>query len=740
MTGYPVSFVAELEEAQLVIAAHSGEILHCNEAAANLLGVAASTLSGEQWTRALHCEAGAASVLAHAAQAGRHVSLPPFILRAAPGRAAPGRAEPGHKPQGEEIAVGGVLLPQHNSGSAICRVLLWPLLTESQLDQYGAPAPSDTLAVLGVDQLRYDSQWGERETAQLMAEIRSSLLEIVRSADSVGSPSAATLLITLRDVDIEGARDICRALLSHLRRQHTRPGTATAGARLRIGLAQRRPDNSALSTLLHANNALLHAQHSGSKDPIRAHADDDFKLIAGWTMNTAGIFSEALAAVAPVTAQDGEARAAPAPKKQPPPVAPIERDIEGYVVDNMEGAVDQAIFLARLDIPVAIIGPAGTGKMYVAKIIHEESGGAADMLVSIDCRDLRNRGAANTRIARELVQGEGKTLVFKSPHLLRAEVQLKLARQISSRTLADVSPPCYLPRVKLIALFPDRLETLIRRGELVEPLASAFAGYPINVPPIKDRKQAVLRWAHKILGQEGVLRDRDMKGFTPDAEQAMLLYDWPGNISEMRQCIHDALEKTDKDWLTPVDLGLFTGIDPDGASYLPEPKPFLATVQAQPGEEESYTPSVLEALHVAFGEAVHSLLALNMIKPLGAWLEDELVLAALDRYRGDLRHTGEFLHTKPRNITRWLPKIQAREEERNGSALWQNPRRLLREWVRESAQTDESPLVLMAEKLLQHVNEQGGALGAATRAQIMGISTPTYLKRVREIEAGSRGS
>jgi hypothetical protein len=149
---------------------------------------------------------------------------------------------------------------------------------------------------------------------------------------------------------------------------------------------------------------------------------------------------------------------------------------------------------------------------------------------------------------------------------------------------------------------------------------------------------------------------------------------------------------------------------------------------------------VLESLHVAFGEAVHSLLALSMVKPLGAWLEDELVLAALDRYRGDLRQTGEFLHTKPRNITRWMPKITAREEERNGSALWQNPRRLLREWVRESAQTDESPLLAMASRLMAHVNEQGGSLGAATRAQIMGVSTPTYLKRVRETEESSRGS
>ena len=100
----------------------------------------------------------------------------------------------------------------------------------------------------------------------------------------------------------------------------------------------------------------------------------------------------------------------------------------------MEGAVDQAIFLAKLDIPVAIIGPAGTGKMYVARIIHEESGGATDMLVPIDCREFRSRSAANTRIARELAQGEGKTLVFKSPHLMNAEVQLKLAaRSVRAR-------------------------------------------------------------------------------------------------------------------------------------------------------------------------------------------------------------------------------------------------------------------------------------------------------------------
>jgi hypothetical protein len=111
-------------------------------------------------------------------------------------------------------------------------LLLWPLLDEQQLNASGAIAPSGTLAVLGVDQLRYDAQWGVRETERLMDEIRSSLQEIVRTADTVGAVSVASIIVVLHDMDIEGAQDICRALLSHLHRIHTRPGTVIADASL----------------------------------------------------------------------------------------------------------------------------------------------------------------------------------------------------------------------------------------------------------------------------------------------------------------------------------------------------------------------------------------------------------------------------------------------------------------------------------------------------------------------------
>ena len=237
--------------------------------------------------------------MTHAVQAGRRVTLPPFILR---------------RQDGTQIVVGGMLLASTLEPSF--SLLLWPLLDEQQLSVSGAIAPSGTLAVLGVDQLRYDAQWGVTETERLMNEMRSSLLEIVRTADTVGAASVASILVVLRDMDIDGAQDICRALLSHLHRIHIRPGTVIADARICVGLAHRSPGVSALSTLLAANNALLQAQCSGAKESIRVATEDDYKLMTGRMMSGAGVLNEHFIASSSVPVVQGVAKASTACRKR----------------------------------------------------------------------------------------------------------------------------------------------------------------------------------------------------------------------------------------------------------------------------------------------------------------------------------------------------------------------------------------------------------------------------------------
>lgn len=709
---------SHLAEALFTVDLATGLVRYCNDNAATLLARPADEICGGAWGDVVDLAPAPRELLLRAARVEHRVTLPPFALRTADG----------------ERVVAGMLMPAGSAASDCVNLLLWPLLHDDHgLETGGA----DVIAIVGVDRLRYTAGEQAGRADVLMRDVIGSLSGIVRSQDSLALTSDSGCVLVMRDVDVQSATDICRALLSHLHRALEPVDGNTPAHRFCIGLAPTGKGRSAMAALVSASHALALVQRDRvAVEPIRVAAPEDGALLAGEALIAGGEYRSISQASGGASRDDAAAPEHEAAATSPPVISPIEKNIEGYVVDNMEGAVDQAVFLAKLDVPVGIIGPAGTGKMYVARVIHEESGGLPDQLVQLDCREFRSRGAAAKAIARELARTEGHTLVFKSPHLMHAEAQVKLARQIATRTRADVSPPQYLSRMKLVALFPEKLEALMRRGELAQPLASVFAGYPIHVPAIKDRKQAVLRWAHKILGQEGLVRDRDMKGFTPDAERAMLNYDWPGNISEMRQVISDALDKTDKDWLTPVDLGLFKGISPDGEPYLPEPKAFLSLGE-EAGDEEVYEPSSLEAVEVALGEAVHNALALNLLKPLGTWLEDDMVLAALDRYRGDVPRAAAFLHTKPRNISRWLPKIEEREEARNTSTLWQRPRRLLWDWVRESGQMEQSPLERMQATLMAQVNEQAGGLSAAKRARIMGVSTPTFLKRMREGEYSS---
>lgn len=401
---------------------------------------------------------------------------------------------------------------------------------------------------------------------------------------------------------------------------------------------------------------------------------------------------------------------------------------DGYVLDNMEGAVDRAAFLAKTDMPIAIVGARGTGKMYVARIVHEEAGGAPGGLVAIDCREFRNREAANHRIDTALRECAGKTLVFKYPHLMCADAQLRLARQLTSRTIADTRPPRTLGRAKFVALLPDAIERLVRKQQLTERLGSVFAGYPIFVPPIRDRQRAVLRWADKILLQECESRGIAPRQFTPEAEQAMLGHSWDGNISEMRQRIVHALETTGGDWVSPADLGLFGEMKPVES---PARQPLLDGFGAEISHIGRYRPSAAEELEQRVAEAVHHVLSTGSDEPLGTWLDDEVVLAVLARCAGQSAKAAKCLHTTSRNIQRWLPRIEERRAQRDDSMYWKSVSEVVGRWVLDIDDHGVDPMGAARGMILRQLETQGMAVSLKARAGILGVSVPTYNKRLK---------
>jgi DNA-binding NtrC family response regulator len=584
-------------------------------------------------------------------------------------------------------------------------------------------SPGDVLAVMSVDQLRYDSAWSLDSTSHLVGELHAALFQLVRGSDQLGQPWGNVLVLALKRTDASEALDLCAAMTSHLQNLlDDRGEDSLQSGRISTALAVCDESSGPLGALLAALNALRRIQCSpDTRQPVWAKAGDVIDLLCS-------AMDQSLVQLGPVAAvsETGPAfQAVPVPR-----TGALETDIDGYVEDNMEGAIDQAVFLSHVDIPIAIVGASGTGKLYIAKTVHREAGGLPEDVSDIDCREFRGRRAALRRIAAELDGGEGKTLVFKSPHQMHPEAQRKLARQISSRVLADTDPPRYLPAMRLIALFPDNIDHLMLHGGLEPALAGVFAGYPIYVPALRDRDRAVLRWAHKILVQESAARDRQMKGFTPDAEQVLQHHSWPGNISEMRRVIAAALDNTDRPWITPVDLGLFAGVGERSVPGKSEPGIYLSLAEEEPAD--GYQSTLQEQVSVALGKALESNLKMDQVKPLGSWLDDEVVLAACEKFRGDVPEAARLLQTRSRNIARWMPSILSRDYERNSSLLWQEPRKLVRSWILDSEVMESPPQQFMQDMLMGHVIRQCEALGVRQRAELMGVSAPTYTKRLQE--------
>lgn len=398
----------------------------------------------------------------------------------------------------------------------------------------------------------------------------------------------------------------------------------------------------------------------------------------------------------------------------------------GYVLDNMEGAVDQARFLAATDMPLAIIGARGTGKLYLAKLYHQASGASPDALRLLDCRECRGRDESWRRLLEAMLAAPGQTLVLKSPQLLHPEVQKRLARLVATRRLPTQDGGDYLPPLRFAALFPASLTALVEAGELQARLASVFAGHPIHVPPLRARPQAILRWAGKILQQESARHGSRLQGYTPEAEQAMRRHQWHGNLSELRQRVVRAMERRpEADWLSAADLQLYEG----GRSAAP------ATLWTLQTAADVLAPSAWEELQIALAELLQAIVAGDCDDlPLGQWLRDELLLASLARYAGVASQAARLVQTSPRNVQRWYPAARQRDVEREACVEWSETRRLIQDWVRGLGLEGESPLLRLESLLLSRLEACSDRLPMARRVGLLGVSRPTYQKRLREYE------
>jgi sigma-54 specific flagellar transcriptional regulator A len=203
--------------------------------------------------------------------------------------------------------------------------------------------------------------------------------------------------------------------------------------------------------------------------------------------------------------------------------------------------------VAPTDATVLILGESGTGKEVIAQAIHRASNRCEKPFVPINCGAIPGElleselfghekgaftGAITARKGRFEMAEKG-TLFLDEIGDMPLPMQVKLLRVLQERTFERIgSNKSITCDVRVIAATHQNLEDRIEEGEFREDLFYRLNVFPIEVPPLRERKEDIpLLLAHLFSRIEA--RGFETPTLDADALRALQYYAWPGNVREL---------------------------------------------------------------------------------------------------------------------------------------------------------------------------------------------------------------
>jgi PAS domain S-box-containing protein len=205
---------------------------------------------------------------------------------------------------------------------------------------------------------------------------------------------------------------------------------------------------------------------------------------------------------------------------------------------------------------VLVLGESGVGKELVAHAIHTQSPRADGPLVKVNCASIPKElfeseffghvkgaftGAQRDRIGRFQL-ADGGTLFLDEVGEIPLELQGKLLRVLQESEFERVGDDITRSvDVRVIAATNRNLEKLVVDGEFREDLFYRLSVFPIEVPPLRKRREDIIQLAQLFLQEACNDFGKKPLKLTRAQAQEMLAYDWPGNVREMKNVIERAV-------------------------------------------------------------------------------------------------------------------------------------------------------------------------------------------------------
>ncbi len=215
---------------------------------------------------------------------------------------------------------------------------------------------------------------------------------------------------------------------------------------------------------------------------------------------------------------------------------------------------------------VLITGESGTGKELIAKAIHEASPRAGKPFVTVNSSNIpselleselfgHTRGAFTGAVAAKkglFEVADGGSIFLDEIGDIPPETQVRLLRVIQEREFTPLGDT--VPRrvdVRIIAATNIDLRDAVRQGTFREDLYYRLAVVPIELPPLRDRREDVLTLAQHFIGKYNEENGRQVsEQIAPQVLALLEAYTWPGNVRELENAIERAVVIAPADEIT----------------------------------------------------------------------------------------------------------------------------------------------------------------------------------------------
>jgi transcriptional regulator with GAF, ATPase, and Fis domain/pSer/pThr/pTyr-binding forkhead associated (FHA) protein len=229
----------------------------------------------------------------------------------------------------------------------------------------------------------------------------------------------------------------------------------------------------------------------------------------------------------------------------------------------------QVARVAATDSTVLIQGETGTGKELIARSVHQNSRRSAGPFVAINCGAIteslleselfgHEKGAFTGAVMQKKGKFElasGGTLFLDEVGELPTSLQVKLLRVLQEREIERLGGTKTIKlNVRLIAATNRDLEAEVTRDAFRRDLLYRLKVVTIVPPPLRECGDDIIRLARHFVAQYSREMVRHVRGISPEAEQMLTSYDWPGNVRQLQNFMDRAVVFSKTDMVLPEDL------------------------------------------------------------------------------------------------------------------------------------------------------------------------------------------